>query len=223
MKTENFEMITVQREYVLINENENEFAVKSEHELKQCVQSNVNMLCEFEELIEKNTSNICELEIVLNKQENNCITMEYNSKKFLKKIRPSTWLFSINNSIVNIECENVTYSTQLHGSGILELRPKCTAKIEEIKIHGLDYNASNITLSAEKWHTISVNPASSVNTSLNQLKTAVNELKKETKIHQILHVHHTTILYAFVSWMIICICLIKIRRMKREPNITVNN
>lgn len=34
MKTENFEMITVQREYVLINENKNEFAVKSEHDLK---------------------------------------------------------------------------------------------------------------------------------------------------------------------------------------------
>lgn len=173
----------------------------------------------------KNATNTCELGIVLNGQNNTCKTMKYTSDLFLEKVKPFTWLYGVKQSVVYIECESESYMIPINGSGLLTINSRCTAKINNAIIRGLEYETNDINLSTEQWHTISLEVASSPNDSLEELETAMNELKEETEIHCFFHIHHTTILYIFIAWIVICITMMFLqnRRGKSDqPGVTIN-
>lgn len=216
---------TIQGQYVLLNEETGQYCMKTELEISKCMQLNDNKLCEFEKIFTKNATNKCELDIVLNKQNNTCTTTKYTADLFLEKIKPFTWLYGTKQSIVYIECENESYMIPINGSGLLTINSKCTAKINNAIIRGLEHETNDISLSTEQWHTISLEVASSPNDSLKKLEAAMNDLKEETEIHRFFHIHHTTILYMFISWIIICITIMFWRNKRdrdNQPGMTAN-
>lgn len=211
------EMISIEGEYVLINEHRNQFCKKKGFE--RCLQLNENIFCELEKTMEKTmekTNDSCELDIVLNKQKHSCATVEYGAGEFLEKIQPHTWLFGTSNSTALIKCENGTHTVKLNGTGILKLEQKCSAKIKNVNIRGLDNAVNNIVLSTENWRSISLGVAGTVQAPSNKLEKELEELKDETKLHRFFHMHHTTILYVFVIWIVFCIILMLIRQRKNK-------
>lgn len=91
-------------------------------------------------------------------------------------------------------------------------------------ISNLDYKTGDIELPVEQWKAITLRAADTTRISLSQLNSAMNELKEETTIHRFFHIHHTTILYVFISWIVFCFLAMWFRgRNSGQPNITVNN
>lgn len=219
------EIITIQGQYVLFNKNISQYYIKTDFEMKHCMQLNDNTLCEVEKILLKNTTNECELSMVLNSQNNSCKATEYTADVFLQKIRPLTWLYSVNRSTIYIECLNKSYTAEINGSGLLTLNSTRNARINNTIIRILEYEISNVALSTEQWQTISLKAASASHILMENLKIAMQELKKETMIHRFFHIHHTTILYVFIRRILFCFFIIwfRNRQNKNTQPIIINN
>lgn len=216
VRSDTTEVISVLRRFVLFNGKKNQTCFKDSYEMNQCFIVNENMFCELEKVFEVQDDEFCELNIVLNKQLDKCITYKYGHSDFLEKVKLNTWLYSLNNTIAHIFCENKISSVVLHGSGLLQIHPKCNANINNVHINSMHYEMENVYLQTEHWYSISLDAAGSPLSSTNDLELAMNELRNETALHRFFHVHHAFILYTFIGWVLFCCSVLFLRKCRNK-------
>lgn len=209
------EKIVIQGNYILQNNNTKQFCVRNEQEMQKCLRLFDNVFCELDKTFETILSDNCEINLAMNKQNNNCAVMKYESNSYLEKVEPRSWLFSMHKINISVICKHKTMNGTMHEIGLLPLAPRCRAILNNTMIKSLDYNTSNISLSTTKWHTISL-PARTVTKPFSHLEISMRELREETELHRILHVHHTTILYIFIGWVLFCCSVLFLRKFRNK-------
>lgn len=224
VNNEIMEIIKIQYEYVLSNQKTNEYCVQNRHEMQNCLDLNEVTFCEINKSSKQNSSLNCELGIAMNRKNINCNKFEYDGEEFVEKIEANTWLYSVYKANIAIKCDNKTHSEHLSGSGLLKFDPQCEIKINNIILHTLENERSDLNINND-WQTVTLTEmvAEAAN-SLSKLKEEVRELKYTQKMHHFFHAHHTVILYLFIGWIAFCIILIFVRKQKdkvKHPNITI--
>lgn len=110
---------------------------------------------------------------------------------------------------------------------MMKYDPQCNVKINNIVLHTVEYEKSDIYDQSEQWETISVEAEGPAKTaSLTLLKSAINKLRNEHRMHRYLHLHHTLIIYLFVGWICVCTAIVWYKRKSSKsihPNITISS
>lgn len=83
----------------------------------------------LEKLIEHEKNGFCELNVI-----KKCTIMKYSYDDFLGKIKPYTWLYSMDITMGYIFCGDKIFTVSLNGSGLLQINAKCSAKIDKYTI-----------------------------------------------------------------------------------------
>lgn len=218
------ETLSIGVQYVLFNQNTTQYCIKAGHEMQECFSLNNSFFCEMEKKATEN-ANICEINIATKSSDGNCVTREFNENEFMVNIKPSTWLFYGNDTLVSIVCGSATCTERFQGTGILKLDPECNVNINNSIYRNLHSVGSDVYIDDERYETISFEEAATAHNTLYHLKSAVDDLKYTQQLHHWYHAHHALILYIFIAWIVFCLVLMLLRKRQntvQHPVVTIS-